>query len=146
MNLQAATKKIVAGRMQALPFGLRYFFEVQNELLGLMWPHDYRTATDLDLHRLSPKKQATEHQELEMLDCTRTWINCFNLDKSTAIQFGKPSTLKEDKCALSCYGLLLRPLADCRVLASCVTPLSGTNPPSTINLYVVCQFDSLVAL
>jgi hypothetical protein len=30
---------------------------------------------------------------------TRIWIICFNLDKSTATQFGKPSTLKEDYCS-----------------------------------------------
>jgi hypothetical protein len=31
-----------------------------------------------------------------MLNRVRTWINCFNLDKSMATQFGRPSTLKED--------------------------------------------------
>ena len=31
-----------------------------------------------------------------MLNRTRIWINCFNIDKSTATQFGKPSTVKED--------------------------------------------------
>ena len=72
-----------------------------------MRSHDSRTATDLNLHRLSPSKQTTEQQELEMLNRMRTWINCFNLDKSTATQFGKPSTLKEDKCVV--YG--------CRILS-----------------------------
>ncbi|KAH9030570.1 fungal-specific transcription factor domain-containing protein [Lactarius deliciosus] len=55
-----------------------------------------RIATDLNLHLLPQKKPMTEQQELEMLNRTRVWIICFNLDKSTATQFGKPSTLKED--------------------------------------------------
>ncbi|KAH9018312.1 hypothetical protein EDB84DRAFT_1566471 [Lactarius hengduanensis] len=55
-----------------------------------------RVATDLNLHLLPQKKPTTEQQELEMLNRTRVWIICFNLDKSTAMQFGKPSTLKED--------------------------------------------------
>lgn len=55
-----------------------------------------RIATDLNLHLLPQKKPTTEQQELEMLNRTRVWIICFNLDKSTATQFGKPSTLKED--------------------------------------------------
>ncbi|KAH9031018.1 fungal-specific transcription factor domain-containing protein [Lactarius pseudohatsudake] len=55
-----------------------------------------RVATDLNLHLLPQKKPTTEQQELEMLNRTRVWIICFNLDKLTAMQFGKPSTLKED--------------------------------------------------
>ncbi|KAI0251644.1 fungal-specific transcription factor domain-containing protein [Lactifluus subvellereus] len=54
-----------------------------------------RIATDLNLHIL-PKPPTTKQQELEMLNRTRVWMICFNLDKSTATQFGKPSTLKED--------------------------------------------------
>ena len=53
-------------------------------------------ATDLNLHCLPQKKPTTEQQELEILNRTRIWIICFNLDKSTATQEGKPSTLKED--------------------------------------------------
>src|SRR6266851_6445365 len=94
-----ALKKIVAGCTRALLFGARDLFKVHWP--SLMWSHDSRTATDLNLHRLSPNKQTTEQQELEMLNSMRTWINCFNLDKSTATQFGKPSTLKEDKCVVS---------------------------------------------
>ncbi|KAH8976971.1 fungal-specific transcription factor domain-containing protein [Lactarius hatsudake] len=55
-----------------------------------------RIATDLNLHLLPQKKPTTEQQELEMLNRTRVWIICFNLDKSAAMQFGKPCTLKED--------------------------------------------------
>jgi hypothetical protein len=54
-----------------------------------------RIATDLNLHLL-PKKPTTEQQELEMLNRTRIWIVCFNVDKSAAVQFGKQSTLSED--------------------------------------------------
>jgi hypothetical protein len=55
-----------------------------------------RIATDLNLHLLPPKKPTTEQQELEMLNRTRIWIICFNVDKSSATQFGKLSTVKED--------------------------------------------------
>ena len=58
--------------------------------------HEIRIATDLNLHLPQTKRPTNEQQELEMLNRTRIWINCFNLDKSTATQFGKPSTLKED--------------------------------------------------
>lgn len=32
-----------------------------------------------------------------MLNRTRIWIICFNVDKSAAVQFGKQSTLREDQ-------------------------------------------------
>src|SRR6266566_5835447 len=52
-------------------------------------PYNVRIATDLNLHLLPPKKPTTEQQELEMLNRTRIWIVCFNVDKSAAVQFGK---------------------------------------------------------
>ncbi|KAI0048449.1 hypothetical protein FA95DRAFT_1490742 [Auriscalpium vulgare] len=55
-----------------------------------------RIATDLNLHQYSPKKASNEMEEREMLNRTRVWLICFNLDKSTATQFGKPSTVRED--------------------------------------------------
>ena len=55
-----------------------------------------RIATDLNLHVVSNVKPKTEKQEREMVNQTRVWILCFNLDRSTASQFGKPSTIKED--------------------------------------------------
>ena len=55
-------------------------------------------ATDLNLHKLSPTKQGTEQQEREVINKIRVWMNCYNLDRSTATQFGKPSTIKEDLC------------------------------------------------
>ncbi|KAI9445815.1 hypothetical protein F5148DRAFT_1153666 [Russula earlei] len=52
-----------------------------------------RSVTDLNLHILPPKKLTMEQQELEMLNRTQIWIICFNIDKSTATQFGKPSII-----------------------------------------------------
>jgi hypothetical protein len=55
-----------------------------------------RIATDLNLHQVSTVKPTSENQEREILNKTRVWMICFNLDRSTATQFGKPSTIKED--------------------------------------------------
>ncbi|KAF8151772.1 fungal-specific transcription factor domain-containing protein [Crassisporium funariophilum] len=55
-----------------------------------------RIATDLNLHLVSTTKPQSEKQEREILNKTRVWMICFNLDRSTATQFGKPSTIKED--------------------------------------------------
>ncbi|KAF8063303.1 fungal-specific transcription factor domain-containing protein [Lyophyllum atratum] len=55
-----------------------------------------RIATDLNLHQVSTTKPQNEKQEREILNRTRVWMICFNLDRSTATQFGKPSTIKED--------------------------------------------------
>lgn len=53
-------------------------------------------ATDLNLHQLPTTKPTNEKQEREILNRIRVWQICFNLDRSTATQFGKPSTIKED--------------------------------------------------
>ncbi|KAG2124252.1 hypothetical protein BD769DRAFT_1776582 [Suillus cothurnatus] len=55
-----------------------------------------RIATDLNLHQVPTTQPQTERQEREMLNRTRVWMICFNIDRSTATQFGKPSTIKED--------------------------------------------------
>ncbi|KAH7886528.1 fungal-specific transcription factor domain-containing protein [Phlebopus sp. FC_14] len=55
-----------------------------------------RIATDLNLHQVSTIQPQTERQEREILNRTRVWMICFNVDRSTATQFGKPSTIKED--------------------------------------------------
>lgn len=55
-----------------------------------------RIATDLNLHQIATTKPQNEKQEREILNKTRVWMICFNLDRSTATQFGKPSTIKED--------------------------------------------------
>jgi hypothetical protein len=72
-----------------------------------------------------------------MLNRTRIWIICFNVDKSTATQFGKPSTLREDQCVTSFPDFLPCLLANNRELASYANPTSGTNPPSTTILWVI---------
>ena len=56
-----------------------------------------RIATDLNLHMYSNRKAKNEAEARELINRTRVWMICFNLDKSTATQFGKPSTLKEDR-------------------------------------------------
>jgi hypothetical protein len=55
-----------------------------------------RIATDLNLHQVSTIKPQSEKQEREILNKTRVWMICYNIDRSTATQFGKPSTIKED--------------------------------------------------
>lgn len=56
----------------------------------------FRIATDLNLHHVSSVKPKNEKEEREVLNRARVWMICFNLDRSTATQFGKPSTIKED--------------------------------------------------
>ncbi|KAF9788176.1 hypothetical protein BJ322DRAFT_1001297 [Thelephora terrestris] len=55
-----------------------------------------RIATDLNLFLPQSKKVANESEEREALNKTRTWLICHNLDRSTATQFGKPPSIKED--------------------------------------------------
>ncbi|GJE99679.1 fungal-specific transcription factor domain-containing protein [Phanerochaete sordida] len=55
-----------------------------------------RIATDLNLHVLPSAAPTTEMQEREVINRVRVWLNCYNLDRSTATQFGKHSTIKED--------------------------------------------------
>ncbi|EKM51056.1 uncharacterized protein PHACADRAFT_263020 [Phanerochaete carnosa HHB-10118-sp] len=55
-----------------------------------------RIATDLNLHVLPSSTPTTEMQEREVINRVRVWMNCYNLDRSTATQFGKHSTIKED--------------------------------------------------
>ncbi|KIY68921.1 hypothetical protein CYLTODRAFT_373583 [Cylindrobasidium torrendii FP15055 ss-10] len=51
-----------------------------------------RIATDLSLHQ--PTRGATNDRE--QLNRQRVWQICFNLDRSTATQFGRPTTVRED--------------------------------------------------
>ncbi|KZW01468.1 hypothetical protein EXIGLDRAFT_63179 [Exidia glandulosa HHB12029] len=55
-----------------------------------------RIATDLNLHLTTSTKPTNEIQEREILNRTRVWLICFNLDRSTSTQFGKMATLRED--------------------------------------------------
>ncbi|KAH8813808.1 fungal-specific transcription factor domain-containing protein [Flagelloscypha sp. PMI_526] len=93
-----------------------------------------RIATDLNLHRTPSIKPSTatslpsasphsgsgstpggksvkkekEIKEREILNRTRIWMVCFNLDRSTATQFGKPSTIKDDFITLACGEFYLK--------------------------------------
>ncbi|KIJ52331.1 hypothetical protein M422DRAFT_222838 [Sphaerobolus stellatus SS14] len=58
-----------------------------------------RMATDLNLHHSLNAKTQNESQRREAANRTRIWMNCYNLDRSTSTQFGKPSTIKEDYTA-----------------------------------------------
>ncbi|KAI0338738.1 hypothetical protein BDW22DRAFT_1432263 [Trametopsis cervina] len=55
-----------------------------------------RIATDLNLHHVPSTAPTSERHEREIMNRIRVWLNCYNLDKSIATQFGKPSTIKED--------------------------------------------------
>lgn len=52
-----------------------------------------RIATDLNLHLPNTAKPKNENHAREMLNRTRIWLNCFNLDRSTGSQYGKPPTI-----------------------------------------------------
>ncbi|KAF8656844.1 hypothetical protein AX16_002392 [Volvariella volvacea WC 439] len=49
-----------------------------------------RCATDLNLHIPNTAKPINETHAREMLNRTRVWLNCYNLDRSTGSQYGKP--------------------------------------------------------
>ncbi|KAF9048353.1 hypothetical protein BDZ89DRAFT_1057928 [Hymenopellis radicata] len=61
-----------------------------------------RIATDLNLHQAPTTKPKTPEQEREQLNRHRVWQICFNLDRSTATQFGKPTTIREDGVIRGC--------------------------------------------
>jgi hypothetical protein len=52
-----------------------------------------RIATYLNLQHPSTAKPLNENHEREMLNRTRVWLNCFNLDRSTGSQYGKATTI-----------------------------------------------------
>jgi hypothetical protein len=52
-----------------------------------------RIATDLNLHLPNTAKPLNENHAREMLNRTRVWLNCFNLDRSTGSQYGKAPTI-----------------------------------------------------
>jgi len=64
-----------------------------------------RIATVLNLHQVATTKPQNEKQEREILNKTRVWMICSNLDRSTATQFGKPLMIKEDSCVFSLFRL-----------------------------------------
>lgn len=90
-------------------------------------------ARDLNLHHPSTAKPKNENHAREMLNRTRIWLNCFNLDRSTGSQYGKtpvipnndyianhcedwwkssPYNMKNFDIHISCYNAELRVMAD----------------------------------
>jgi hypothetical protein len=59
-------------------------------------------ATDLNLHVKSTTRILNEHQERELLNRTRTWLNLYNLDRSTSAQLGRPASIRPDPIIRSC--------------------------------------------
>jgi hypothetical protein len=55
-----------------------------------------RVAMDLNMHIPSTSKPQSERQAREALNKTRTWMICYNMDRSTGTQFGKPCTIKDE--------------------------------------------------
>ncbi|EJD43975.1 hypothetical protein AURDEDRAFT_185270 [Auricularia subglabra TFB-10046 SS5] len=55
-----------------------------------------RIAMDLNLHQPSRAKPVDEMHAREILNCTRTWLICFNIDRSASTQFGKCATLPSE--------------------------------------------------
>ncbi|TFK93973.1 hypothetical protein K466DRAFT_593952 [Polyporus arcularius HHB13444] len=48
-----------------------------------------RIATDINLHHPHTARPQNEQHAREMLNRTRLWLNCFNVDRSMASQYGK---------------------------------------------------------
>ncbi|EMD31564.1 hypothetical protein CERSUDRAFT_119609 [Gelatoporia subvermispora B] len=55
-----------------------------------------RIATDLNLHQISTVQPKNEQHKREIWNQTRLWLICYNLDRSSATQYGKPSTIREN--------------------------------------------------
>ena len=52
-----------------------------------------RVATDLNLHHQVTIRPRNEMHARELLNRTRVWINCYNLERSTSSWLGKRSTI-----------------------------------------------------
>ncbi|KAJ3971250.1 hypothetical protein EV361DRAFT_912156 [Lentinula raphanica] len=55
-----------------------------------------RIATELNLHLPNTAKPQNEMHAREQLNRTRVWLNCFNLDRSTGSQNGKPPIISNN--------------------------------------------------
>jgi hypothetical protein len=51
-------------------------------------------AFDINLHHPHTAKPQNEQHARELLNRTRIWLNCFNLDRSSGSQYGKPLAIK----------------------------------------------------
>ncbi|ETW82984.1 hypothetical protein HETIRDRAFT_383013, partial [Heterobasidion irregulare TC 32-1] len=56
--------------------------------------HAIRTALDMNLHHPNTAKPQNEEHAREMLNRTRTWLNCVNLDRSMGSQYGKVPVIR----------------------------------------------------
>jgi hypothetical protein len=59
-------------------------------------------ATDLNLHVRTTTKIVSEQHERELLNRTRTWLICYNLDRSSSAQLGKPASIRPDPIIRRC--------------------------------------------
>ncbi|QRV81483.1 Fungal specific transcription factor domain [Ceratobasidium sp. AG-Ba] len=55
-----------------------------------------RMAMDLNLYKQGAKTFVNEAHEREVLNRTRTWLICFNMDRALATRLGRPTTIPED--------------------------------------------------
>ncbi|CAE6498442.1 unnamed protein product [Rhizoctonia solani] len=55
-----------------------------------------RLAMDLGLYKPGSKTYINEAHEREVLNRTRTWLICFNMDRALATRLGRPTTIPED--------------------------------------------------
>ncbi|KAJ7774694.1 hypothetical protein B0H14DRAFT_2964685 [Mycena olivaceomarginata] len=55
-----------------------------------------RMATDLNLHLPSTATPVNETHAREMLNRARTWLHCFNLDRSMGSEYGKAPTIRNN--------------------------------------------------
>ncbi|KAJ1304155.1 hypothetical protein OPQ81_008555 [Rhizoctonia solani] len=55
-----------------------------------------RLAMDLGLYKQGSKSYINETHEREVLNRTRTWLICFNMDRALATRMGRPTTIPED--------------------------------------------------
>ncbi|KAL5638649.1 hypothetical protein ACGC1H_003117 [Rhizoctonia solani] len=55
-----------------------------------------RLAMDLGLYKQAKRTYINEAHEREVLNRTRTWLICFNMDRALATRLGRPTTIPED--------------------------------------------------
>lgn len=66
-------------------------------------------AIDLNLHVRSTTKPLNEQHERELLNRTRTWLICYNLDRSASAQLGKPASIRPDPIIRNCKAIGKQP-------------------------------------
>ncbi|KZV73082.1 hypothetical protein PENSPDRAFT_649168 [Peniophora sp. CONT] len=56
--------------------------------------HAIRLAVDMNLHHPATARARNEAHARELLNRTRCWLNCFNLDRSMGSQYGKSTIIR----------------------------------------------------